>query len=459
MVDRITPRTTDDDRARLRAETGVDDPLPVVTEPFAEWVLAGEFPHGRPRWEDAGARFVDDVVPWEQRKLRLLNGSHSLMAYAGTIRGHDTVAQAIADPVVRGWVDEWWDDAARHLPLPADGDRGVPGGAAGALREPADPPPAGPDRRRRLAEAADPDPADASGPTSRRGASRRAPSACSPRGCATCAGTARRWPTWRRTSSSRSPPGTSTTPSGGVLGRLGVDDARLRAAVDRAGPRAGAVTVLRPQESADPRPTLARRALALPRRPGRGGAGAASGSPTPLADAIDMPVPASYNDIVPGRALHDHVGEVWYQTRVRVPHTWGDQRIVLRFDSATHRATVWVDGHEVVRHEGGYTPFEADVTDLVRAGAEVLVTAAVDNVLTWETIPPGIVVDTPRGRRQKYMHDFFNYAGLHRPVWLYATPHTYLDGLRVTTDVDDPLAEQVAATVGYRAEIAGDARR
>jgi len=150
----------------------------------------------------------------------------------------------------------------------------------------------------------------------------------------------------------------------------------------------------------------------------------------PLADAIDMPVPASYNDIVPGRALHDHVGEVWYQARVRVPHTWGDQRIVLRFDSATHRATVWVDGHEVVRHEGGYTPFEADVTDLVRAGAEVLVTAAVDNVLTWETIPPGIVVDTPRGRRQKYMHDFFNYAGLHRPVWLYATPHTHLAGLR-----------------------------
>ena len=120
MVDRITPRTTDDDRAGLRADTGVDDPLPVVTEPFVEWVLAGEFPHGRPRWEDAGARFVDDVVPWEQRKLRLLNGSHSLMAYAGTIRGHETVEQAISDPVVRGWVDEWWDDAARHLPLPAD---------------------------------------------------------------------------------------------------------------------------------------------------------------------------------------------------------------------------------------------------------------------------------------------------------------------------------------------------
>jgi len=120
MVDRITPHTTDDDRAAVRERLGVDDPVPVVTEPYVEWVLAGEFPQGRPRWEDVGARFVDDIVPWEHRKLWLLNGSHSLMAYAGTVRGHETVEQAIADPVVRGWVEQWWDDAARHLPLPAE---------------------------------------------------------------------------------------------------------------------------------------------------------------------------------------------------------------------------------------------------------------------------------------------------------------------------------------------------
>jgi fructuronate reductase len=119
MVDRITPQTTDDDRSAVR-ERGVDDPVPVVTEPYVEWVLSGEFPHGRPRWEDVGARFVDDIVPWEHRKLWLLNGSHSLMAYAGTLRGHETVEQAVKDPVVRGWVEQWWDDAARHLPLPPD---------------------------------------------------------------------------------------------------------------------------------------------------------------------------------------------------------------------------------------------------------------------------------------------------------------------------------------------------
>jgi fructuronate reductase len=110
MVDRITPRTTDADVA----ETG--DPLTVVTEPFAEWVLCGDFPAGRPAWD---ARFVDDVRPFETRKLWLLNGAHSIMAYAGSILGHTTVADAFADPEVAGWVSEWWDSASRHLELPA----------------------------------------------------------------------------------------------------------------------------------------------------------------------------------------------------------------------------------------------------------------------------------------------------------------------------------------------------
>src|SRR5690606_16341608 len=78
-----------------------------------------EFPAGRPAWDAAGARFVADVEPWEQRKLWLLNGAHSLMAYAGGLRGHEAVADAIADPLVRGWVEQWWDVAARHLTLPA----------------------------------------------------------------------------------------------------------------------------------------------------------------------------------------------------------------------------------------------------------------------------------------------------------------------------------------------------
>jgi len=120
MVDRITPATTDENRAAVLAALGVMDASPVPTEPFSEWVIAGEFPKGRPAWDAAGAFVVDDVVPFEQRKLWLLNGSHSLLAYAGTILGHETVADAIADPVARSWVEQWWDEASRHLTLPAE---------------------------------------------------------------------------------------------------------------------------------------------------------------------------------------------------------------------------------------------------------------------------------------------------------------------------------------------------
>ncbi|MFI7604312.1 mannitol dehydrogenase family protein [Micromonospora sp. NPDC049366] len=119
MVDRITPRATPDDVRAVADLTGRKDAVPVVTEPFTEWVLSGEFPAGRPAWEVAGARFTDDVTPHETRKLLLLNGGHSLLAYAGGARGHDTVAAATADPVCRRWLDQWWDEAARYVPLPA----------------------------------------------------------------------------------------------------------------------------------------------------------------------------------------------------------------------------------------------------------------------------------------------------------------------------------------------------
>lgn len=119
MVDRITPATTDADRAEVAEKCGYDDAAPVPTEAFSEWVVAGDFPAGRPKWEDAGATIVDDVTPFEERKLWMLNGSHSLMAYAASIRGFETVGDAIADPTVLAWVNEWWDAAARHLSVPS----------------------------------------------------------------------------------------------------------------------------------------------------------------------------------------------------------------------------------------------------------------------------------------------------------------------------------------------------
>ena len=115
-IDRITPKTTAADVAAVAAATGWRDRSPVVTEPFHDWVLSGEFRSGRPAWEKAGARFVDDIDPFERRKLWLLNGSHTLLAYAGAARGHRTVAEAVGDPEVRSWVEQFWAEAVRHLP-------------------------------------------------------------------------------------------------------------------------------------------------------------------------------------------------------------------------------------------------------------------------------------------------------------------------------------------------------
>ena len=81
-----------------------------------------------------------------------------------------------------------------------------------------------------------------------------------------------------------------------------------------------------------------------------------------LADSVDMAVPASFNDLVTDQATREFFGDIWYQRRVRIPRGWTGEQIVLTFESATHRATVWVDGEQVGSHEGGYLPFEADVT-------------------------------------------------------------------------------------------------
>jgi fructuronate reductase len=115
-VDRITPRVEARDLAEVAAMTGRIDEAPVIAEPFSDWVLSGEFPSGRPAWETAGAAFVADLEPYELRKLWMLNGAHSLLACAGLLRGHVTVAEAIADPECRSAVERLWDEDARNLP-------------------------------------------------------------------------------------------------------------------------------------------------------------------------------------------------------------------------------------------------------------------------------------------------------------------------------------------------------
>ncbi len=106
MVDRIVPATTDRDRAAVAAALGVEDAAAVVTEPFSQWVIESDFAGPVPDWDRAGAQFVDDVAPFETMKLRLLNASHSAIAYLGCLAGYETVAEAMAAPGMRALLEQ-----------------------------------------------------------------------------------------------------------------------------------------------------------------------------------------------------------------------------------------------------------------------------------------------------------------------------------------------------------------
>lgn len=116
MVDRIVPATTDEDLGRLETRLGMADHGMVKAEPFSQWVIEDDFAGPRPAFEDVGAQLVADVRPFELAKLRMLNGSHSTIAYLGLHYGYETVDQAMADPRIASVVDALMEEAAATLP-------------------------------------------------------------------------------------------------------------------------------------------------------------------------------------------------------------------------------------------------------------------------------------------------------------------------------------------------------
>jgi fructuronate reductase len=110
MVDRIVPATTPEHHARAERLLGLQDQALVVGEPFTQWVIEDDFAGPRPAWELAGATLTKDVAPYERAKLRVLNATHSLLAYAGALRGHVTIADAVADPELYSWARALVDD-------------------------------------------------------------------------------------------------------------------------------------------------------------------------------------------------------------------------------------------------------------------------------------------------------------------------------------------------------------
>ncbi|WP_179031407.1 beta-glucuronidase [Paenibacillus kribbensis] len=173
-----------------------------------------------------------------------------------------------------------------------------------------------------------------------------------------------------------------------------------------------------------------------------------------LKDTIPMAVPSSFNDIGVTATIRDHVGWVWYEREFTLTSVMMDERIVLRFGSATHTAKVYVNGELVVEHKGGFLPFEAVLNNYVQAGANRL-TVAINNIVDFSTLPVGLYteIETPGGGKKlknRPNFDFFNYAGIQRPVKIYTTPQTFIQDVTIATDMDGN-----SGVVNYTVDISG----
>ena len=121
MVDRITPMTSAAHRQALQDRHGIEDAWPVVCEPFTQWVLEDKFVDSRPAWEKVGVQFTDDVAPYEEMKLKLLNGSHLALTYLGFLRGYRYVHETMEDPLLRRYVQRYMDEDVTPQLAPVPG--------------------------------------------------------------------------------------------------------------------------------------------------------------------------------------------------------------------------------------------------------------------------------------------------------------------------------------------------
>lgn len=187
----------------------------------------------------------------------------------------------------------------------------------------------------------------------------------------------------------------------------------------------------------------------------------------PLSDPVRIAVPASYNDQVEDAAFKEHYGWAFYQRKLEIPSLLFSQRMVLRFGAVTHQAKVYLNGELICEHKGGFLPFEVQINDFAKQGTNLLC-VAVDNRVDYSTLPIGneagkafFGADLPdipsvRHTRQKPHNapnfDFFNYAGIHRPVKLYTTPQNYIRDIVLVPDIQGK-----DASVDYFIDAEGDA--
>ena len=153
------------------------------------------------------------------------------------------------------------------------------------------------------------------------------------------------------------------------------------------------------------------------------GQGVDKGWTMALPESITMPVPASFCDFFTDKDSREYCGDFWYETDFFVPGEWEGKDIAVRFGSVTHHARIFVNGVEVTAHEGGFLPFDAAVTDIVRYNQHNHLAVLANNELNETMLPAGRTTTLSNGKKMAMPYfDFYNYAGLHRPVKLMALP-------------------------------------
>ena len=159
----------------------------------------------------------------------------------------------------------------------------------------------------------------------------------------------------------------------------------------------------------------------------------------PLKKGDSVAVPGSFNDQLVDNEKRSHIGNIWYERYFSIPDYLSSERKVLRFGSVTHAASVYLNGELIGEHKGGFTPFEIDISDNIRSGENRL-TVCVSNIIDYTTLPVGVyteeLVDGKVTRDVSENFDFFNYAGLHRPVKIYTTPKSFISDLEITSSVN-----------------------
>lgn len=168
-----------------------------------------------------------------------------------------------------------------------------------------------------------------------------------------------------------------------------------------------------------------------------------------------MVVPTSFNDVVVEKEKRDYIGDFWYERTVDVPRVLEGEELVLRFGSVTHHAKVYVNGQLIGQHTGGFTPFECLVPEeFYRADSQLKISVCANNELNYSTLPVGnyseeVQLDGSVKKKVRENFDFFNYAGIHRPVKLVIRPKVHVSDVVITTDLTADLQK---ATISVAVE-------